>query len=70
MIETFDSEWRWRKGMVFPRDIKALFKISETCEYLKRKRRKSIEREGDTDNGKGRGSSLREQSERRQAQRR
>lgn len=40
MIETFDSEWKWRKGMVFPWDIKA-----ETCEYLKPRRRKSIGRE-------------------------
>lgn len=32
-----------------------LFKIPETCEYLKPKRRKSVEREGDADNGRAEG---------------
>ena len=39
--ETSDSEWKLRRGMVLQWATNVFFKISETCEYLKPKRRRS-----------------------------
>ena len=39
--ETSDSEWKLRRGMVLQWAANVFFKISETCEYLRPKRRTS-----------------------------
>ena len=41
--ETSDSEWKLRRGMVLQWATNVFFKILETCEYLKPKRRSKRE---------------------------